>query len=71
MLQQNSHRKPCLNWFLSRPTFAFNTWQIQIIDPNLLSLLIEMVVYLNAAWGAKEVQDWVSGEGPEVGAISR
>jgi len=35
-------------------------------DPKHLNDLVEMVVYLNAAWSSKEVQDWVTREGPEV-----
>ena len=28
--------------------------------------LVELVVYLNAAWGAHEMQNWVEREGPEI-----
>ncbi|MDB5349564.1 MAG: cynT 4 [Planctomycetota bacterium] len=35
-------------------------------DPRFLSCLVEMIVYLNAAWGAREVREWVDGEGPEI-----
>ena len=37
-------------------------------DPKNLQALIELVVYLNAAWGAHQVREWVGREGPEVAA---
>lgn len=35
-------------------------------DPAHLNELVEMVVYLNAAWSAHEMQGWVTREGPDV-----
>lgn len=35
-------------------------------DPRNLDVLVELVVYLNAAWNAHLMQDWVRREGPEV-----
>ena len=34
-------------------------------DPAHFNRLVELVVYLNAAWVAHDVREWVDGEGPE------
>lgn len=34
-------------------------------DPALVNAVIEVTVYLNAAWGAHQVQEWVDREGPD------
>ena len=37
-------------------------------DPRHIDELVELVVFLNAAWNAHVMQDWVRGEGPEMAA---
>jgi carbonic anhydrase len=37
-------------------------------EPRYQADLVELVVYLNAAWSAHEVREWVEAEGPEMAA---
>lgn len=57
---------------ITSPALVMATEAINIVfgeglasDPTLVHATIELTVYLNAAWGAHQVQEWVDREGPE------
>ena len=60
---------------IADPPLAVGMWAFDEVfgtgaarDPAHLNALVDLVVYVNAAWGAHQVRGWVDREGPEVAA---
>lgn len=58
---------------ITSPALVLATEAINIVfgeglgsDPAMLRTAIDLTVYLNAAWGAHQVHEWVEREGPEI-----